>query len=289
VGWELARSLMPLGEVLAPQRAEFDLARPAALRDYLRRVRPEVIVNAAAYTAVDQAESEPELAMTINAEAPAVMAGEAQRLGALFVHYSTDYVFDGTNPGAYVEDDETNPQNAYGRSKLAGEKAVRSSAADHLIFRASWVYAARGRNFLHTILRLAAERDELRVVADQVGAPTCARLIAEITALALKQSIEERRAGRFASGLHHLSAQGATSWHGFAVRIVDLARGLPALGPVRAGTVTPIASSDYPLPARRPLNSRLCSDRLMARFGLQLPGWERCLELVMAELAAHMR
>lgn len=289
VGWELARSLMPLGDVVAPSRAEFDLARPAALRDHLHRTRPDVIVNAAAYTAVDQAESEREQAMTINAQAPAVMAEEARRLGALFVHFSTDYVFDGSKSGAYVEEDEPNPQNAYGRSKLAGEDAVRASGADHLIFRTSWVYAARGRNFLRTVLRLAGERDELRMVADQVGAPTCARLIADVTALALRESIGERRAGRFASGLYHLSAQGATSWHGFAARIVDLARAVPSLGPIRTETVTPIASSDYPLPARRPLNSRLSSDRLMGRFALQLPGWERCLECVMGELAGIVR
>ena len=185
VGWELARSLMPLGRVMVPERDQCDLARPDTLTPLVNSLRPDVIVNAAAYTAVDKAEEETDLAMTVNARAPGALAAAARRHNALLVHYSTDYVFDGTKSGAYSETDAPNPASAYGRSKLAGEEAVRAAGADHLIFRTSWVFAARGKNFLRTILRLAGEREELRIVADQFGAPTWARLIAEVTALAL--------------------------------------------------------------------------------------------------------
>lgn len=282
VGWELARSLLPLGEVLAPPRAEFDLARPEDCAAAIARLRPDVVVNPAAYTAVDKAESEPELALRINGEAPAAMARAAREAGALFVHYSTDYVFDGTKPSPYLEDDAPNPRSAYGRSKLVGEQGVRASGADHLILRTSWVYAARGHNFLRTILRLAAQRDELRVVADQTGAPTWARLIADASAHALRESQSARSAGRFESGTFHLAAQGETSWHGFASRIVELARALDL--PVTARAVTAIGTADYPLPAPRPASSRLDCGRLVERFGLRLPPWEQCLVLAMQEL-----
>lgn len=287
VGWELKRSLLPLGEVIAPARGEFDLARPVPVRDYLRGCKPDVIVNAAAYTAVDKAESEPETAMAVNAHAPAAMAEEARRLGALFVHYSTDYVFDGAKPGEYTEEDEAVPLNAYGRSKLAGELAVRSCGADHLILRTSWVYAARGSNFLRTILRLARSRSELRIVADQVGAPTWARLLADATALVLATSLRQRRQGGFESGVYHVSAAGETSWHGFAARIVALARGMESLGPIMTETVTPISCAEYPLPAKRPRNSRLSCERLKRGYGIEPPPWERCLELTLEELAAR--
>ena len=282
VGWELARCLLPLGEVLVPPRAEFDLSRPDQCAGFIARVRPDVVVNPAAYTAVDKAEAEPELALCINGDAPAAMARAAQGVGALFIHYSTDYVFDGTKAAPYVEDDEPRPRSTYGRSKLAGEEGVRASGADYLILRTSWVYAARGHNFLRTMLRLAAERDELRVVADQIGAPTWARLIADATAHALRESQRLRSAGRFESGLYHLTAQGETSWHGFASRIVELARGMSL--PVKARGVAPIATADYPLPAPRPANSRMDGTRFMTRFGLELPSWERCLELAMQEV-----
>jgi dTDP-4-dehydrorhamnose reductase len=216
VGWELQRTLQPVGKVAAFSHAGLDLADAAAIRSKLDEVRPDVIVNAAAYTAVDKAESEPELAHEVNAVAPALLAQEAARRGALLIHYSTDYVYDGAKAAPYVESDKTNPLGAYGRSKLAGEEGIRASGCDHLIFRTSWVYAARGANFLRTILRLAAEREELRIVMDQIGAPTWARLIAEATALALRQALRERSGGQFESGVFHLTAAGETSWHGFA-------------------------------------------------------------------------
>ncbi len=278
VGWELQRALLPLGRIHAFGHRELDLADAAAVRRKLDEVRPDVIVNAAAYTAVDKAESEPELAHAVNAAAPALLAQEAAKRGALLIHYSTDYVFDGAKAAPYVETDQTNPLGAYGRSKLAGEEGIRASGADHLIFRTSWVYAARGANFLRTILRLAAEREELRIVADQAGVPTWARLIAEATAHALKQAMQERKGGAFESGLFHLAAAGETSWHGFARAIVVNRSGL------RVKTVTPIATADYPTPARRPANSRLATGTFRARFGLALPDWETCLQLCLEEI-----
>ena len=273
VGWELARALLPLGNVAAFDHAGLDLADAAAVRRKLDEVRPDAIVNAAAYTAVDRAESEPELASAINAAAPALLAQEAARRGALLIHYSTDYVFDGAKAAPYVETDPTAPLGAYGRSKLAGEEGIRAAGCEHLIFRTSWVYGARGANFLRTILRLAAEREELRVVNDQIGAPTWARLIAEATAHALKQAMRERRDGAFRSGTYHLAAAGETSWHGFASAIVA------GRGGLRVKAVTPIATADYPLPAPRPANSRLDTGAFRARFGLVLPDWRDCLPL----------
>ena len=278
VGWELQRALLPLGRVAAFGHGELDLADPGAVRRKLDEVRPEVVVNAAAYTAVDKAESEPEQANAVNAAAPALLAQEAARRGALLAHYSTDYVYDGAKAAPYVESDKTNPLGAYGRSKLAGEEGIRASGCDHLIFRTSWVYAARGANFLRTILRLAAEREELRIVMDQIGAPTWARLIAEATALALRQALAERRHGRFESGLFHLACAGETSWHGFASAIVAGRSGL------RVKTVTPITTADYPLPAPRPANSRLDTSAFRARFGLALPDWRDCLPFCLEEL-----
>ncbi|MEZ5616195.1 MAG: dTDP-4-dehydrorhamnose reductase [Rhodocyclaceae bacterium] len=278
VGWELQRALLPLGSVAAFGHRELDLADAAAVRRKLDEVRPDAIVNAAAYTAVDKAESETELANAVNAAAPALLAQEAARRGALLIHYSTDYVYDGAKAAPYVETDRTNPLGAYGRSKLAGEAGIRASGCDHLIFRTSWVYAARGANFLRTILRLAAERDELRIVADQVGAPTWARLIAEATAHALRQAMQERSGGTFDSGVFHLAAAGETSWHGFAAAIVA------GRGGLRVKTVTPITTAEYPLPAPRPANSRLDTAAFRARFGLALPDWRDCLQLCLEEL-----
>ena len=278
VGWELARTLLPLGRVHAFGHNELDLADVAAVRRRLDEVRPDAIVNAAAYTAVDKAESEPEQANAVNAAAPALLAQEAARRGALLIHYSTDYVFDGAKTAPYVESDKTHPLGAYGRSKLAGEEGIRAAGADHLIFRTSWVYAARGANFLRTILRLAAEREELRVVIDQVGAPTWARLIAEATAHAIRQAMQERRDGRFESGMYHLAAAGETSWHGFAGAIVA------GRGGLRVKTVTPITTAEYPLPAPRPANSRLDTGAFRTRFGLALPDWRDCLQLCLEEI-----
>ena len=279
VGWELQRTLLPLGRVDAFGHRELDLADAAAVRRKLDELRPDVIVNAAAYTAVDKAESEPDLAHAVNAAAPALLAQEAKQRGALLIHYSTDYVFDGAKAAPYVETDLTNPLGAYGRSKLAGEAGIRASGCDHLIFRTSWVYAARGANFLRTILRLAAEREELRIVADQVGAPTWARLIAEATAhgaapgACRSAATATSRAASFTS-----PRAGETSWHGFATAIVAGRSGL------RVKTVTPIATADYPTPAQRPANSRLNTDAFRARFGLALPDWRDCLRLCLEEI-----
>lgn len=278
VGWELQRALLPLGRVAAFGHAELDLTAAAAVRRRLDAVQPDVIVNAAAYTAVDKAEGEAHLAHAINAAAPALLAQEAKQRGALLIHYSTDYVFDGAKAAPYVETDPPHPLGAYGRGKLAGEEGIRAAACDHLIFRTSWVYSSRGSNFLRTILRLAAEREELRVVADQIGAPTWARLIAEATAHALKQSMQERKSATFKSGLFHLTAAGETSWHGFACAIVE------GCGGLRVKTVTPIATAEYPLPAARPANSRLDTAAFRARFGLALPDWETCLQLCLEEI-----
>ncbi len=278
VGWELARTLLPLGHVTACGHGELELADAAAVRRKLDEGRPDVIVNAAAYTAVDKAECETGLANAVNAAAPALLAQEAAQRGALLIHYSTDYVYDGAKAAPYIEADPTGPLGAYGRSKLAGEAGIRAAGCDHLIFRTSWVYAARGANFLRTILRVAAEREELRVVTDQIGAPTWARLIAEATAHALRQAMLERRSGNFEGGLFHLAAAGETSWHGFASAIIASRSGL------RVKTVTPIATAEYPLPAPRPANSRLDTGAFRARFGLALPDWRDCLQLCLEEI-----
>jgi dTDP-4-dehydrorhamnose reductase len=267
VGWELERTLAPLGEVFAFDHAALDLADADHIRQIVCDAKPDIIVNAAAYTSVDRAESELDQAMAINATAPGLLAEEAKRLGALLVHYSTDYVFDGAKERPYTEDDTPNPINAYGRSKLAGEQAIQASGCRHLIFRTSWVYGLRGNNFLRTIRRLAAERDELRIVDDQVGAPTWSRMIATTTALALHRRPE-------GSGLYHLASAGAISWHGFAEAILDLS---PRREPVAA--LVAIPSSDYPLPAARPKSSRLDCRRLAADFDLILPYWKDALRL----------
>lgn len=284
IGWELARTLLPLGTLIIANRAQCDLAQPQTLADVIGAARPEVIINAAAYTSVDKAEEEPGLAMTVNADAPAELAKAARRHGALFVHYSTDYVFDGCKNEDYVESDSANPLSAYGRSKLAGECAVREAGGDYLIFRTSWVYAARGKNFLRTMLRLAAEREQLRVVADQMGAPTWARLIAECTTLALQQDIARRRDGLFGSGLFHLTAAGAASWYQFASAIIAKAHAQAA--PLRCREIVPIATADYPLPALRPANSRLDCSLLTQRYGFRMPAWDIGMHLCLAELNA---
>ena len=273
VGYELARSLQGLGDVVAVDRNVMDLSNLDQVRDVIRTVRPQLIVNPAAYTAVDKAESEPELAYRVNAEAPGLMAQEAKLLGAAMVHYSTDYVFDGSDPSPRGEDDATGPLNVYGASKLAGEQAIAAAGIDHLIFRTSWVYGMRGKNFLLTMMRLAKEREELKVVADQHGAPTWSRTIADTTALVLAQA---GPAGahwwRQNSGVYHLSAQGQTTWFEFTQAIVEAA-GLSC-------RVLPIGSADYPTPARRPQYSVMSSERLVSRF-CHLPDWKQALHLCM--------
>lgn len=275
VGAELQRALPVLGEVIALGRQELDLASPDAIRRAVRDTKPDVIVNAAAYTAVDRAESEPELAAAVNGTAPGILAEEAQRIGAFLVHYSTDYVFDGTKDTPYTEDDTPNPLNAYGRSKLAGENAIRASGVSHYIFRTSWVYAAHGHNFLNTILRLARERRELKIVDDQTGAPTWARTIADITTQALKL---EPRAG---NGLYHLTAAGAVSWFGFARAI--LAETKTRHPEIVVPQLIPITTGEYPQPARRPANSRLNTTRLTEVFGIRPDTWQATLARCMQE------
>ncbi|MGE5466879.1 MAG: dTDP-4-dehydrorhamnose reductase [Ignavibacteria bacterium] len=271
VGWELERTLAPLGEVVAVDRAALDLSNADRVRAVVRDTRPDVIVNAAAYTAVDKAESEPELAMAINGTAPGVFAEEAKRSGALLVHYSTDYVFDGTKQGVYTEADATNPVNTYGRTKLAGEQAIQAVGGRHLILRTTWVYGQRGNNFFRTMLRLANDRPELRVVMDQIGAPTWSRMIAEGTAALLAR-------GEPAEGLFHMTADGETSWHGFAVAILRAA-GLTT-------RVTPITTAEYPTPAARPANSRLDCSLLRSACGIALPDWALQLSLCQGENAS---
>jgi dTDP-4-dehydrorhamnose reductase len=286
VGWELRRTLAALGSVTALDRSQCDLSQPERLPELVRSLKPDVIVNAAAYTAVDDAEREEMLATTVNGTAVGVLAQEAARTGALLVHYSTDYVFDGRKDGPYSEDDPLCPINAYGRSKLAGETAVRQAGGCWLVLRTSWVYGVRGRNFLRTMLALMRERDELRIVADQIGAPTWAAEIAQATAALIESAVHERTEGRFASGLFHLTASGATSWHGFAAAILNGATQNALLAARAAPRLVPIASEDYPRPATRPKNSRLAGDRLRQRFGVALPGWDEGLSLCLEEMRA---
>ncbi|MGA2989169.1 MAG: dTDP-4-dehydrorhamnose reductase [Candidatus Korobacteraceae bacterium] len=285
VGVELQRTLAPLGELALADKESVDLARPQTIRELLAQTNPDVVVNAAAYTAVDKAEAEPELALAINGTAAGVIAEEAARTGALLIHYSTDYVFDGTKPSAWVEDNEPNPINVYGASKLAGEKAITAVGGRYYIFRTSWIYAAHGANFLRTILRLASERDELRIVDDQIGAPTSAPALAEATALAIASSVDltttAERSGRPAYGLYHMTCAGQVSWFGFATEFLGW---MAAREPGRKlARCIPIATSEYPLPARRPANSVLSNAKLAAAFGLQLPDWRSALYRVLEE------
>ncbi len=282
VGWELRRSLAPLGELIALDRqsmGDADFARPDSLAALVERVAPDVIVNAAAHTAVDKAESEPELAQALNAAAPGVLARAAAARGALLVHYSTDYVFDGSGTQARDEDAATGPLSVYGHSKLAGEQAIRESGARHLILRTSWVYGARGQNFPKTMVRLAQERAALRVIDDQVGAPTGADLLADVTAHALR-GVQAQPA---LAGTYHVAAAGETSWHGLAHLAIDTARALRPELPWRVERIDPIPTSDYPTPARRPLNSRLDTTRLQAAFGLQMPPWQGGVRRMLTE------
>lgn len=282
VGFELKRALAPLGKVIALTRQEMDLADPAGMRAVLDRHQPAIIVNPAAYTAVDKAETEVELAMAVNAQAPGVMAEWAEQHDALLIHYSTDDVFDGSKDGAYREDDAANPQSVYGRSKWAGEQAIRARTTHHLILRTSWVVGAHGGNFLKTILRLAHERDSLTVVADQIGAPTPAALIADVTA----QLISRYRlpTHKFDYGTYHLAASGETSWFEFARFVVQLAE--QQRYPLRlvASAIRPIPASAYPLPAPRPANSRLDCSKLSRHFDLALPHWQQGVAHVVTQL-----
>ncbi len=282
VGFELARSLQPLGEVIALDRTALDLSAPASLAASIAELRPDVLVNAAAYTAVDRAEQEAELAMRINGEAPGVLARAARDLGALFVHYSTDYVFDGSGTTPWPEDAPTGPLNVYGASKLAGEQAIAAAGGDWLVLRTSWVYSRHGGNFPRTILRLAQERERLTIVADQFGVPTSARFIADATAQIVPRALAERSAGTFTPECMHLVAAGETHWLGVAQAVCDAARRRGAT--LRTTEVSGIPSSAYPTPARRPANSRLSLSRLSARYGIMPPPWQTGIELLMDEL-----
>jgi dTDP-4-dehydrorhamnose reductase len=276
VGWELRRALAPLAEVTAVDFPEINFTDVPALRQLVAGTRPDVVVNAAAYTAVDKAESEPELCRQINAAAPGVLAEEAKKAGALMVHYSTDYIFDGTKTSPYVETDAPKPPGTYGRTKLEGDQAVKASGANHLIFRLCWVYGARGQNFMLTMQRLAREREKLRVVGDQFGCPTWSRMIAEATALALKQVLAGKDRSAF-NGEYHLAAGGHTNWHAFASRIVEW---MPE-AERKCRTVEKITTPEYPTPAKRPAYSVLDCGKLKKTFGLQLPDWEASLRQVL--------
>jgi len=284
VGWELQRSLQPLGEltVLGRQDGDLcgDLAQPEALAATVRGLRPDVIVNAAAYTAVDKAEQEAELAQAINVEGPRVLAHEAARLGACLVHYSSDYVFDGTGDQPREEDAPTAPLSVYGRTKLQGEQAIRSSGCRHLIFRTSWVYAARGGNFAKTMLKLAQERERLTVIDDQIGSPTGADLIADLTAHALRHARQQPEV----AGTYHAVAHGETSWHGYATHVIEFARakGLPIK--VAADAISPVPTSTFPTPAKRPHNSRMNTSKLRSTFGVNLPDWQAGVDRMLTEV-----
>lgn len=284
VGWELQRSLAPLGELVAVDSDSTDLCgdftRPQGLAETVGRVRPDIIVNAAAHTAVDKAESEAALAEAINATAPGLLAREAEKLGAWFVHYSTDYVFDGSGTKPWSETDATGPLSVYGRTKLEGEQAVRAACRRHLILRTSWVYAARGGNFAKTMLRLARERDRLTVIDDQTGAPTGADLLADVTAHALRACMMQP--GK--AGLYHAAASGETTWHGYARFVLAEAQRAGQALKAGPGQVDAVPTTAFPTPARRPRNSRLDTSRLRAAFGLELPPWQQGVARMLQEI-----
>lgn len=278
VGWELRHKLACLGQVSSVDFPEIDFSKPETIRQAIRAAEPTVIVNAAAHTAVDKAEAAPEPAWALNATGPGVIAEEAKRLGALMVHYSTDYVYDGSKQGPWLETDPTGPLNMYGQTKLAGDEAIAAAGGDYLILRTSWVYGARGANFLLTMLRLAKERPELRIVDDQTGSPTTSECIAQATADILAQVLSpagEGLAGR--SGVYHLTNSGATTWFGFAKAFLSKQASCPKL--------TPITTSEYPVPAKRPVNSVLSCEKLADTFGVRMPSWENALDLVLETLA----
>ena len=285
VGWELQRSLASLGELIAcdfdsPGDERADFSQPDTLSALVQRVQPTLIVNAAAHTAVDKAESEPELARMLNATAPGVIAREAAALGATLVHYSTDYVFDGSGSAPRDEDAATGPLSVYGRTKLEGEMLIRASGCTHLILRTSWVYAARGGNFARTMLKLAGQRDSLNVISDQIGAPTGAELLADVSAHAARRLLADAAV----SGTYHCVAGGETSWFDYARLVIELARSRGQTVLVAPDRIHPIPTSAYPTPAQRPLNSRLSTDRLQSTFGLRLPPWQQGVQRLLDEI-----
>ena len=287
VGWELQRTLAPHGTVTAIDFPDIDLTNKASVARAVRFGSPDLIVNAAAYTAVDRAEQEPATAEKVNADAPALLAHEARELGAGLIHYSTDYVFDGTKPDPYVETDAPNPQNVYGRTKLAGEQAVQAAGIRYVILRTSWVYSDRSSNFLLTILRLAAEREQLRIVADQYGTPTWARTLAQTTARMVEQEISHGEKQMFAntSGIYHATGAGITSWHGFTEAILEEHKSVTgARRPLKVREVLPITTDAYPLPAKRPHNSALSNKKLEQIFAIEPRPWREQLRELMVEM-----
>jgi len=284
VGKELVRCLQPLGRVIATGRGELDLANPDSIRKAMREYAPDIVVNAAAYTAVDKAESEPELAMQVNGVAPGVLAEEAKRANALLVHYSTDYIFDGLLGRPYIEEDAPNPLNVYGKTKLAGERAIAAAGGAFLILRTSWIYSDQPPNFVLTMLKLAREKRELAVVDDQVGSPTWARSLAAATAELLRRDTRTREA----SGIYHVSAHDYATRYAFAKRIFGMAREI-APGATGSPAVRPISTAEYPLPAPRPLNAATSKDKIARVFGIRLPGWEVELRDCLMELLASER
>ena len=286
VGWELQRSLASMGELIAldfdSRQQCGDFTRLDDIAHTVRAIAPDIIVNAAAYTAVDKAESEPELVRTINALAPGILAREARKLGSWLIHYSTDYVFDGSGSKPWVETDPTGPLSVYGSTKLEGEEAIHASGCHHLTFRTSWVYAARGGNFARTMLRLAQERERLTVIDDQIGAPTGAELLADVTAHAIRTVLQRPEL----SGLYHLVARGETSWHGYACYVLDLARQAGIELKVAPGNVIPVPTSAFPLPAKRPFNSRLDASKLQTTFDVHLPLWQIGVAHMLTEILA---
>lgn len=284
VGFELRRSLAPLGVVVALDRNACDLSDVASLRRIVQEQRPDVIVNAAAYTAVDKAEAEQDLAWAINGTAPGVLAEEAKTLGALLVHFSTDYVFDGEKAGSYVESDATAPRSVYGRSKLAGEQAIADAGAAALVLRTCWVAGAHGGNFAKSMLRLAGERDSLRVIADQLGTPTTAALIADVTAQVVARYLWTHPREQFPTGIYHLAAQGETTWHGYASEVIRFAAARGVELKASVDRIEAIPTSAYPLPAARPANSRLDCGKLRATFGIHLPDWQSGIHYLLDQI-----
>ncbi len=286
VGWELQRSLAPLGEVLALDRHSTtycgDLSKPEELAQTVLAYKPDFIVNAAAHTAVDKADSEPELAKVLNTDAPAALAKAAAQVGAWLVHYSTDYVFDGSGTHARQEGEGTGPLSVYGQTKLEGEKTIMASGCKYLIFRTSWVYGARGGNFAKTMLRLAQERDKLTVINDQHGAPTGADLIADVTAHAMRCVLNTQNISL--GGVYHLVASGETTWHGYASHVIGQAKCIKLDLPIKVAEVAAVPTSAFPTPATRPLNSRLCTAKLQQAFGLVLPPWQEGVDRMLTEI-----
>jgi dTDP-4-dehydrorhamnose reductase len=286
VGWELQRSLAPLGEVLALDRHSTiysgDLSKPEQLAETVLAYKPDFIVNAAAYTAVDKAESEPEQAKVLNADAPAALAKAAAQVGAWLLHYSTDYVFDGSGTHARQEGESTDPLSVYGQTKLDGEKAIAASGCKYLIFRTSWVYAARGGNFAKTMLRLAQDREKLTVINDQHGAPTGADLIADVTAHAMRRVLNTQNISF--CGVYHLVASGETTWHGYASHVIGKAKAIKSELGWKVAEIAPLTTSEFPTPAKRPLNSRLCTHKLQQAFDLVMPSWQQGVDRMLVEI-----